>query len=167
MSNLRLDAKQVQDQITALIIAYPELGDDEILREDMIEAETGLHEFISVLLRKIGATVSLAEGTRGYVAELKERISRLERREHALRQLIKTLMEAADIRKSERPEATVSIKAGVPRVIVTDEALIPEAYWRIKREPDLTKIKQTIKSNVTVPGTELSNAEPILAISMR
>ena len=164
---MNLDLKYLQDEITALLVAYPELDEDEALRADMLEGSTHMDEFLSVMLRKIGATVALAEGTALYIKELQERKDRLERREQAFRTLIKKVMDAANLKKRELPEATVSIRTGPAKVIITNEQEIPVDFWRVKREPDKTRIGAALRAHEFVPGTALSNQEPVLAISVR
>lgn len=55
------------------------------------------------------------------------------------------------------------VKAGTFRVsrrrsektVVTDKDLVPDEYWKVKREADLTEIKAQIKSGNAVPGAML------------
>ena len=82
---MRLDVKYIQDQITALLLAHPELVEDEVLRADSIEGQTGTFEFLSRIVRLIGSTQAIISGTAEYIGELQERKARLERREQALR----------------------------------------------------------------------------------
>ena len=159
-----LTAKTVRDEITALLLAWPELEEDEILRADMIEGETQAFAFLSHIVRKIGSNKALLEGTVAYVGELQERIARLDRRDHALRSLIHKIMDAAELRKAELPEATVSIRAGTPKVVIVNEHEIPRDFLRVKTEPDKTRIKAALQAHENVPGAALSNAEPTLAI---
>lgn len=162
--NRMLTAKSVQDEITALLLQFPELDEDEILRSDMIEGETQAFAFLSQIVRKIGSNKAMIEGTNAYVGELQERVARLDRRDHALRVLIQKIMNAADIRKAELPEATVSIRAGTPKVVIVNEHEIPRDFLRVKTEPDKTRIKAALQAHEHVPGCVLSNAEPTLAI---
>ena len=164
---MNLDLKYLQDEITALLVGHPELLDDDVLREDMIEGSTSAPEFVSQMLRKIGAAKALAHGTREYMAELRERVDRMDRREEALRQLIFKVMQTAGTRKMERPEATVLVKNGPPKVIITNEHEIPEDFWRVKREPDKLKIGAALKAHEFVPGCTLSNQEQVLSISTK
>lgn len=41
------------------------------------------------------------------------------------------------------------------KTVVTDKDLVPDEFWKVKREADLTAIKAKIKSGETVPGAEL------------
>ena len=162
MKNLEL--KYIQDEITALLLAHPELDEDQVLREDMIEGSTAAFEFLSQITRKIGATQAIASGTADYIGELQERKQRLERREYALRALIFKVMNTAEIKKAELPEATLSIRGGVPKVVIINEHEIPSEFMRIKREPDKSLIKAALIAGNTMPGAALSNSEPVLSI---
>jgi len=162
--NAPFDLKSVRDQITALMLAYPELADDEVLREDMIEGSTSANEFLSQLIRKIGTTQAIASGTADYIGELQERHARLEQRIHAIRSLIFKVMQAADLKKKELPEATLSIRAGQPKVVIVNEKEIPQDFLRVKTEPDKSRIKAAIGAGEHVPGASLSNGEATLAI---
>jgi hypothetical protein len=164
---IALNSKYVTDEITALLLNYPELDADEVLRADMLEGSTHLDEFLSNVLRKIGATQTIIEGTKAYLDEIHERKSRMERREHALRQLIHKVMDTAGLRKRELAEATVSIRNGQAKVVIIEEGLIPDEFMRIKKEPDKTRIKAAIQAHEQVPGCSLSNAEETIAIYVR
>ena len=163
----RLDFKMVANAIALLIRDNPELDDDEVLRADMIEGQTNAFEFLSHIVRKIGATQAIAAGTAEYIGELQERKARLERREYALRGLIAKILHFADIKKAELPEATLSIRAGVPKVIIINEHELPKEFLRIKTEPDKTKIRAALMVHENVPGAALSNSEPTLAIHVK
>lgn len=161
------DVKSVQDEITALLLAYPELLEDEVLREDMIEGQTSTNDFLRQIVRKIGATQAIASGTAEYIGELKERQARLERREHALRGLIQKVMNTGELRKCELPEATISIRNGQPKVQIIAENEIPKEFLRVRTEPDKIRIKAALMAHEYVPGCALSNAEPTLAIIVK
>lgn len=161
-----LEAKYVQDEITALLLAYPELAEDEVLRADSIEGETGAFEFLSKVVRKINYTRVLADGIPGLILELENREARLWRRINALRGLIMKIMNTAGLRKAELPEVTLSIRHGQQRVLIINEAEIPEEYMRVRvtREPDKARIKAGLSDGYIIPGCALSNGEPNLAI---
>lgn len=161
---MSFNLKRAQDEITALLLAHPELDEDEVLRADSIEGETTAFEFLSKIVRLIGATQAIATGTAEYIGELNERKARLERREMALRSLIFKVMNTVELRKAELPEATLSVRNGTPKVVIVNEHEIPVEFFRIKKEPDKSRIKAALVAHEHVPGAALSNAEPTLAI---
>jgi hypothetical protein len=164
---MRLDPAAIKQQVSNLLTAWPELVEDEILRADMIEGSTDFVEFVRAVERRRQEANTLTEAISMQVDALQSRRTRFERREQALRDLMFAMLQLAHLKRLEMPEATVSVRVGVPKVIVTDEAALPDEYCRIKREPDRGKIKQTLSEFKPVPGATLSNAEDTLAIRVK
>ncbi len=158
------DPLVVRMQIEKLLHDYPELAEDDAAIELALESETDAVEFLRSLERARRQAVAMAKANELIIDELKERIGRFNRRDEALRRLMFQILQAANLRKLELPEATLSIRNGVPKVIVTDEAAVPETFIRIKRELDISGIKGALKDGIPVPGATLSNADEILAI---
>lgn len=162
---MRLDPNIIRQQIANLILQNPELEEDETLRADMIEGETDAFEFLRMIERQRQDTAALAGAIASNIAELGLRQERFERREKSLRALIMKIMDAADIRKAELPEATLSIRNGTPKVLITNENDLPDIACKFVRTPDKTKIKQLLATDpFFVAGATMSNAEPTLSI---
>src|SRR5262245_8580308 len=119
---MRFDVDTVRQQIANLLVMHPELAEDDVLRADMVEGSTDAHEFLSSLTRKIGEDEAAAAGLEEYRHDLLVRKARLEHRAEVLRALAFKVMQAADLKKVELPEATLSVRNGTPKVIITDEA---------------------------------------------
>lgn len=163
----RLNLEVVQQQITGLLLEFPELAEDEVLRRDMVEAETMTLEFLDQVIRRIEDTKALEEGTATRIKELQERKARFERRIEGLRALCFKVMNHADIKKAELSMATLSIRNGAPQVVVHDEASLPADCIKIVTSPDKAKITDKLKAGDAVPGAYLSNAEPSLSIRVK
>lgn len=161
---MRLDPAIIRHQIDNLILCHPELAEDDILRSDMIEGETDAFEFLSVIVARINDAAALAGGTATVIADLQCRLDRFERRQRSLRELAFAVMTAADLRKAELPAATLSIRNGTPKVLITDEHALRPEFLRVKTEPDKTKIKEALANGAVIEGATLSNAEPVLSI---
>jgi hypothetical protein len=83
-----------------------------------------------------------------------------------MRALAFNIMQDADIKKLELTQRTLSIRLGTPKVIITDEAALPDRLCRIKREPDKLLIRKHLESGaVGLVGATLSNAEPVLMVT--
>jgi hypothetical protein len=157
---------QARRDLASLLSLHPELEEDDVLRQDMIEGETGALELLDKLIEAEREAKGLGEGTLIAVARLEERKYRFAQRQIALRKYIMQIMEAAKLKKAERPAATVSIAAGRPKVVIIDETRLPDFCVRIKREPNKEAIAKAFKEgNREIPGATLSNPEPVLRIS--
>jgi len=159
-----LDPAIVRLQIEYLRAQHPELVESD---EDWllaIESETDAVEFLRMVERKRQEALHMAGAIARNIKELGKRQQRFERREAAMRALKLKVMLAADVQKIELPEATLSVRNGTPKVIITDLAIIPDILCKIERAPDKVRIKDMLKAGQVVRGAELSNAEPVLSI---
>lgn len=165
---MQLDPLQVQQQIANLLLQYPELREDEVLRADMIEAETDANELLTEIVRRIEDAKALRDGTKDRLDDLKTRKDRFGRRIDALRDLAFKVMDAANLRSVELPEATLSVRKGTPQVIGDpDISQLPDGLIRVTRAPDMTAIKAALQAGNGVPGCELTNGEPSLTIRVK
>lgn len=164
---MRLDPIIVQQQISGLLLQFPDLADDDALRMDMIEGSTEALEFLDMVARQIEDTKALEEGVSARIKELSERKSRFERREEALRALAFKIMQAGDIKKAELSIATLSIRNNPPKVMIHDEAALPVDCVKTVTSPDKTAIKNKLQAGETVPGAFLSNSEPSLSLRVK
>lgn len=138
---------------------------DEETLADTVEGLTDLHEIIQAVVRSALADEALARGLKGRIAEMEGRLERLQDRASKRRQIAKDVMAELDLKKITAPDFTVSIRPGMPALMVIDEAAVPKTYWepgppRLKRQ-DLT---QDLKKGEEVTGATLSNPEPILTV---
>jgi len=163
----RLDSTSVLALIAALRAAYPQIAEDEETWLLTLESETDLVEFLRAVVRRRLEADAFVGGLGTYMTELKERQYRLEQRVAATRAMAFRVMEAARLKKIELAEATLSIRAGVAKVIITDEARLPDNCVRIKREPNKVAIKELLDRGEHVPGAELSNSEPTLSTRVK
>lgn len=159
-----LDAARVTLEIERLLAEYPELAEDEALRADMIEGSTDAFAVLSEIAKAMADAKAMSMAISDNIDALAERAARYDRRGKAMRALAQRIMEAANIRKAELPEATLSIRAVAPSLVITDEASLPDWAWRVKREPDKAVIKERMKAGDFVPGAEMSNGGSTLSV---
>ena len=73
-----------------------------------------------------------------------------------------------DLKKITAPDFSVSIRPGVPALMVINEDAVPSIYWqpsapRLKRQELLTELKD----GAEIGGVTLSNPEPVLSVRVR
>ena len=141
---------------------------DEQTLADTVEGLTDLHEIIAAIVRAALADEALATGLKGRIAEMQDRLDRLQDCAAKRRQIAKDVMIELVIKKITAPDFTVSIRPGMPSLFVIDEAAVPSIYWepvapRLKRLELLSELKQG--SEIT--GVTLSNPEPVLSVRTR
>ena len=140
----------------------PEL--DEQTLTDTVEGLTDLHEILAAIVRAALADEALATGLKGRIAEMQERLERLQERAAKRRQVVKDTMVELDLKKLTAPDFSASVRPGMPALLVIDEAAVPSIYWE-PREPRLDRqgLLAELKQGAEITGVTLSNPEPVLS----
>ena len=141
---------------------------DEQTLADTVEGLTDLHEIVAAIVRAALADEALATGLKGRIAEMQDRLDRLQDRASKRRHIAKDVMTELDIKKITAPDFSVSIRPGMPALLVLDESAVPSLYWqpsapRLNRQGLLSELK----NGADITGVTLSNPEPVLSVRTR
>src|SRR5262245_15753034 len=138
---------------------------DEQTLADTVEGLTDLHEIIAAIVRAALSDEALATGLKGRIAEMQDRLTRLQDRAAKRRQIAKEVMVELDLKKITAADFTVSIRPGMPALLVLDEAAVPSIYWE-PRELRLNRqgLLNELKDGAEIEGVALSNPEPVLSV---
>ena len=165
------------DQLTFATIHYKAIREriqaeepslDERTLADTVEGLTDLHEILQAVVREALADEALAAGLKGRIAEMEDRLARLQERAGKRRQIAKEVMTQLDIKKLQAPDFTASIRPGFASLVVINENEIPSIYWE-PRDPKLDRatLVSDLKHGREVAGASLSNPEPVLSVRVR
>jgi predicted RNA-binding protein len=162
------DADQLRIVIENLVRRYPEIAEDAVLRADMLDGETEISEVLTDLIRVGEDARALRDATKQQLANLKARAERFDRRLEFSREMMAALLDVANLRKWELPEATVYLRNN-PRQLVGDlnADALPDDLVKIERSPDKAKIKDALKAGRVIEGVQLSNAAPSLVVTVK
>lgn len=153
-------AKVLRAQIADLIE-----GDEECAA-DMVAGETSLNEAIEAAVSQLADDMSKIKGLNDYIEQFSNRKDRLQERVANMRAALTVAMEQAGLKKFDHCAVTLSLRNTPPAVTVTNEALIPSAYFKAS-EPRLDKraVLAALKAKETVPGASLNNGGTSLALT--
>src|SRR6476469_8892000 len=87
---------------------------DEQTLADTVEGLTDLHEIITAIIRSALTDEALATGLKSRIAEMQDRLERLQDRASKRRQIAKDVMIELDLKK----DFSVSIRPGLPSLMV-------------------------------------------------
>jgi len=138
---------------------------DEQTLADTVEGLTDLHEIVAAIVRAALADEALATGLKGRIAEMQERLERLQDRAAKRRQIAKDVMVDLEIKKITAPDFTVSVRPGMPSLLVLDEAAVPSIYWQpVAPKLNRQELLSELKGGAEIQGVSLSNPEPVLIV---
>jgi hypothetical protein len=146
-----------------LLTEYPILDHDTL--RDTLEGITDLHEMIAAVIRSALVDEALQAGLRTRLEEMRQRLVRLEERGVKKRQLALDAMCEVGLKKLEQPDFTASARAGLPPLVIVADDVIPEPYW-VPQPPKLDRqsLLADLKRGEVVPGAQLGNPKPTLAV---
>jgi len=161
--------RQIELAMTTFLSAKQRL--EESNDDDLIDASRELWIIegkIEDSLRRILAAIIendyLADAAKARIETIRQRQERFRKKSESLRGVAFAIMDALEMRRIVDPEFTASIRSGSDSVVITDETQIPDEYWRVERKIDKAKLNADVKVGVVIPGAELRNAMPSLAI---
>jgi hypothetical protein len=147
-----------------------ELGpdaEDEILKMDMLEGSSDALEVARRLVRISLDAQALADAAKARMQDLATRHDRFRAQADRARTTVKEMLDVLEIPKLLSEDFTVSLRAGPPKLLITDEQKLAEEFWRVSRSPDRPLIKAALDAGRRVEGAVLSNSEPILTVRTR
>jgi hypothetical protein len=160
---LSVEASKYQQLKDHLLAEFPSV--DEQTLADTLEGITDLHEMIAAVIRSALVDEALQGGLRSRLEDMKQRLLRLEERGTKKRQLAFEAMAEVGLKRLEQPDFTASTRIGAPSLVVVAEDCIPEAFW-VPQPPRLDRqsLLAELKRGNEVPGAQLSNPKPTLAV---
>jgi hypothetical protein len=123
-----------------------------------------VREILSRLLSAEQWSSAQAEGAKTLIADMDTRRHRFLRQKETARGVMFAVMEALETAKEVFPHGTISVSAGKPAVVITNEAALDDRFVVIKRTPNKTEIATALKDGEVVEGAVLSNSLPTLTI---
>jgi len=141
---------------------------DEQTLADTVEGLTDVHEILGAIVRAALADEAMVKGLKCHLADMQDRLSRLQDRAVKRRQIVKETMVELDISKLAAPDFTASVRPGMPSLVVLDEDAVPKTYWE-PGEPRLRRqiLAHDLKGGAEIAGATLSNPEPVLSVRTR
>ncbi len=139
-------------------------ADEECLR-DTLEGLTNLTDMLAEVLRSALEDQAFGSALRSRIGDMQARLSRIEERARKKRDLVCSVMERADVRKLTEPDLTVSLRPSRAPLVVTDEEVIPEGYWKAQAPKlDRQGLLAALSAGRDVPGALLGNTPMTISV---
>jgi len=160
---IALVTSAIRARVADLATLTPDTDEAALLAAIEQDVPDAAH-IVTLLVRAVGEAEADVDVIGERLVALATRRDRAKRRAETMRGLLLTVMEAAGTQKWKHPEFTVSVSAGRPGLIITDETALPEECFRTVRELDKSKTKQLLSEGIPIAGAEMANGMPTLTI---
>lgn len=167
MSRLSVFVAAHNSLVQGIKNAFPDI--DEETLAGSVESETELDGAIIAAVRQALEREALSIALALRIKEMQERKKRLDDGVEVIRRAVLDAMLSVGWKKLPMPvpDFTVSVGAGSPKLIVTDESALPFDLLEVVSKPNRAAIKEALKAGREVAGAGLGNAEPHLIVSRR
>ena len=133
--------------------------DGEDLEAELAQLDDRLEEKGRALVGLIKNLSAEADAIAKEEERLELRRKALENAERRIKDYVRTCMEQSGIQKIKAGTFTIWLQEGPERVEVVDEAAVPEAFFRVKREVSKSEILRAYKQDgECVPGTRIERS---------
>jgi hypothetical protein len=162
-TRLKVETHRYQLVQTRILECWPDLDEETVA--DTLEGITNLREMIAAVIRSALVDEALQAGLRIRLEDMRQRLGRLEERGAKKRQIALEAMCDAGLKKLEEPDFTASARAGLPPLVIVADQDIPEPYW-VPQPPKLDRqsLLADLKRGEVIPGAQLGNPKPTLAV---
>ena len=152
--NVRPDFTMIQLMATEIRATLGDDFDPDAFL-DTLDGETDAADIADRFIAELAEAEAMADAIKTQEADLRSRRGRYEMRGEAFRRQLLNLLDAIGEKKIERPRATVSRRAGLPSVQITDETAIPSQLCKTTIAPDKAAIKAQLLAGEAVPGAAI------------
>jgi hypothetical protein len=162
---LVLDANFVTTQIERLKMDFPDMLADAELLAGMVEGETDFNRVIERVIDRVIDADTMAEAINLRLSNLRDRRDRFARRSDGYRSVVLGLMKAANIRKLQLPEATISIPKAATKVVVFDVGSLPQGAFTMERAPvGNSVLRSMIEADEDFPGARIDTSPETIVV---
>lgn len=157
------DYEYLREQLRA---EYQDIDQQTLL--DTLEGLSTLPEALAAFVRSYLDDLALVAALGIRIAQMQERMHRIEHRGDRTRVTVSSVMERADIKKLAEPDFTASLRAVPPSLLVNDEAQIPAGFWK-PQPPKLDKraVMAALTSGQAVAGALMGNGGTTLTVRVK
>ncbi len=158
--------KTAFDALRAGLIALEEEhGVIDAVVADLPDEVADIELVMRGIISRIAHDEAMETARKSLAAQYAQAAQRDGNRAEKARALLHAAMTTMDWTSKVWPEGRLTLSAPRSKVIITDEAKLPDEYVKVERTPMKAEIKKALDAKIEVPGATISNGgDKILSI---
>lgn len=142
-------------EITEAYANLEAIEDDVDISSALANVEGALEDKLESIAKVIKNLDAMADAYEDEERRLRTKKQAAKNRVDGLKKYVKDNLEAMGKDKVEAGIFKWSLQYSPPKLVITDESLIPDEYFVIERKPIKSEIKKAIESEQVIDGAEI------------
>lgn len=142
-------------EIADIYTNLEEIEEDVDVSSALANVEGALEDKLESIAKVIKNLDAMADAYEDEERRLKAKKQAAKKRVDGLKKYVKDNLEAMGKDKVEAGIFKWSLQYSPPKLVITDESLIPDEFFVIERKPIKSEIKKAIEAEQTIDGAEI------------
>lgn len=142
-------------EITEAYASLEAIEDDVDVSSALANVEGALEDKLESIAKVIKNLDAMADAYEDEERRLRTKKQAAKKRVDGLKKYVKDNLEAIGKDKAEAGIFRWSLQYSPPKLVITDESLIPDEFFVIERKPIKSEIKKAIEAEQTIDGAEI------------
>lgn len=142
-------------EITDVYANLEAIEDDVDVSSALADVEGALEDKLESIAKVIKNLDAMADAYEDEERRLRTKKQAAKKRVDGLKKYVKDNLEAIGKDKVEAGIFKWSLQYSPPKLVITDESLIPNEFFVIERKPIKSEIKKAIEAEQTIDGAEI------------
>lgn len=142
-------------EITEAYASLEAIEDDVDVSSALANVEGALEDKLESIAKVIKNLEAMADAYEDEERRLRTKKQAAKKRVEGLKRYVKDNLEAIGKDKVEAGIFKWSLQYSPPKLVITDESLIPDEFFVIERKPIKSEIKKAIEAEQTIDGAEI------------
>lgn len=142
-------------EIAGIYTSLEEIEEDVDVSSALANVEGALEDKLESIAKVIKNLDAMADAYEDEERRLKAKKQAAKKRVDGLKKYVKDNLEAMGKDKVEAGIFKWSLQYSPPKLVITDESLIPDEFFVIERKPIKSEIKKAIEMEQTIDGAEI------------
>lgn len=142
-------------EITEAYANLEAIEDDVDVSSALANVEGALEDKLESIAKVIKNLEAMADAYEDEERRLRTKKQAAKKRVEGLKRYVKDNLEAIGKDKVEAGIFKWSLQYSPPKLVITDESLIPDEFFVIERKPIKSEIKKAIEAEQTIDGAEI------------
>ena len=166
-ADVRNDMTIAQEEVFGPVLSILPYKDDEDAYWDTLDGETDVLDLVGSALEDLNAADGDIEKLSYLIKIYSDRRDIVKYRKDSIKRGLQSILAVTGQKKIPHALATVSLREGSERVMITNPEEIPSQLCKVTRTPDKAEIKKQLLAGEKIEGASLETGPSTISVRMK